>query len=53
MNIPCDRFLWYLLFQFRSNSLVPSRPQQYKPIEMKTTQHIQQSIQVYDQEVIQ
>jgi hypothetical protein len=53
MNIPYDRFLWSLLFQLRSNALVPSRPQQYKPIEVKTTQYIQQLIYVYDQGVIQ
>ena len=53
MNVPCDRFLWSLLFQLRSNSLVPSRPGQFKPIEVKTTQYIQQLIDVYDQGVIQ
>jgi hypothetical protein len=41
MNIPCDRLFGSLLFQFRSNALVLSRPQQYKPIEVKTTQYIQ------------
>jgi hypothetical protein len=41
MNIPYDRFLGSLLSQFRFNALVLFRPQQYKPIEVKTTQYIQ------------
>ena len=53
MNIPYDRFIGSLLFQLRSNALASSRPQQYKPIEMKKTQYIQQLIYVYDQGVIQ
>jgi hypothetical protein len=53
MNIPYDRFLRSLLFQLFSNALVPSRPKQLKPIEVKTTQYIQQLIDVYDQGVIQ
>jgi hypothetical protein len=53
MNIPYDRFLGSLLFQFRSNALAQSRPGQLKPIEVKTTQYIQQLIYVYDQGVIQ
>jgi hypothetical protein len=53
MNIPYDRFLGSLLFQLHSNALVSSRPQQNKPIEVKTTQYIQQLIYVYDQGVIE
>jgi hypothetical protein len=53
MNIPYDRFLGSLLFQLHSNALVQSRPGQYKPIEVKTTQHIQQLIYAYDQGVMQ
>jgi hypothetical protein len=53
MDIPYDRFLGSLLFQLRFNALVLSRPHQYKPIEVKTTQYIQQLIYVYDQGVIQ
>jgi hypothetical protein len=52
MNIPYDRFLGSLLFQLRSNALVPSRPQQHKPTEVKTTQYIQQLIYTYDQGVM-
>ena len=53
MNIPYDRFFRYLLFQLLSNALVPSRPKKLKQIEVKTTQYIQQLIDVYDQGVIQ
>jgi hypothetical protein len=49
MNIPYDRFLGYFLFQLLFNALVSSRPQQYKPIEEKTNQYIQQLIYTYDQ----
>jgi hypothetical protein len=52
MNIPYDRFLGSLLYQFRSNALAQSRPRQYKPIEVKTTQYIQQLIYTYDQGVM-
>jgi hypothetical protein len=52
MNIPYDRFLGSLLFQLRSNALVSSRPEQYKPIEEKTTQFIQHLIYTYDQGVM-
>jgi hypothetical protein len=41
MNIPYDHFLGSFLFQLRFNDLVLSRPQQYKTIEVKTTQNIQ------------
>ena len=48
MNIPYDHFLGSLLYQLFSNALVPPRPGQLKPIEVKTTQYIQQLIYVYD-----
>jgi hypothetical protein len=41
MIIPYERFLGSLLYQLRSNALVSSRPQQNKPIEVKTIQYIQ------------
>jgi hypothetical protein len=52
MYIPYERFLGSLLYQFCSNALAPSRPQQYKPIEVKTIQYIQQLIYTYDQGVM-
>ena len=52
MNVPYDRFLGSLLYQLRSNALVPLRPGQLKPIEVKTTQYIQQLIYTYDQGVM-
>jgi hypothetical protein len=52
MYIPYDCFLGYLLYQFRSNSLAQSRPRQLKPIEVKTTQYIQQLIYTYDQGIM-
>jgi hypothetical protein len=52
MDMPYDHFLGSLLFQLHSNALVSSRPQQYKPIKVKTTQYIQQLIYTYDQGVM-
>jgi hypothetical protein len=52
MSIHYKHFLRSLLFQLRSNSLVSSRPQKNKPIEVKTIQYIQQLIHTYDQGVM-
>jgi hypothetical protein len=52
MNVPYDRFLGSLLYQLRSNALVPPRLGQLKPIEVKTIQYIKQLIYTYDQGVM-
>jgi hypothetical protein len=52
MYIPYDRFLGSLLFQASLQCSCIVRPQQNKPIEVKTIQYIQQLIHTYDQGVM-